>query len=118
MSTPSMGEPGIPGACAGAAADSDCSSTFTASALRRMKSSAATITPTFTATTRSTNTVNRNVSNSTATSGFGARMSSRTTCGTSLMFQDTMNKMADRQQRGTADAMGASSRITRMRNTE
>ncbi len=42
----------------------------------------------------------------------------RITCGSSLMFQATTNSTAARQHRGMAEASGASSRMTRIKNTE
>src|ERR1700721_4100788 len=91
---------------------------FTESAIRRMKNSAARITPTFTATTRSTNKVKKNVSSKIPQSTLGAPRTSLTTCGNSLMFQATTNRTADKQHKGMAEEIGASRRITRIENTE
>jgi len=86
--------------------------------MRRMKKSAARITPTLTATTRSTNTVSKNVIKRTPTSSLGAPRTRRTTWGNSLMFQETTNSTADSEHSGIAEANGANRTMTRIKNTE
>src|ERR1700721_3054283 len=92
--------------------------TSTASDIRRININAARMTPTLTATTRTTNAVSAKVISSTATSAAGDPRMSLTTCGTSLMFQATTKRMAERQHNGTAEASGDNSRITRIKKPE
>ena len=114
---------GTPARCAAgrllrcASSSNGCCSTRTVSAMRRMNSSAASTTPTLTATTRSTNTVSTNVTISSRRSARGAVRSRRTTCGASAMFQATKNRMAASAASGMCAAQGASTRITSTSNS-
>ena len=88
-----------------------CCCTSTLDAMRNRKCSVARITPIFTATTKSTNTVRKNVTTRITTSARGARCTSLITCLTSLIFHATTNKMAANTANGTLVASGARKRI-------
>eukprot|EP01022_Parablepharisma_sp_SALTPOND_P012225 TRINITY_DN1566_c0_g2_i1.p1 TRINITY_DN1566_c0_g2~~TRINITY_DN1566_c0_g2_i1.p1 ORF type:complete len:1815 (-),score=421.25 TRINITY_DN1566_c0_g2_i1:71508-76952(-) len=90
------------------ASSSSAESMRVTSHMRRMKSSAASTTPTETATVRSTSTVMPKVRHMTATSDLGARMSRRN-LRASLMSQETTTSTAARLARGMYEARSASS---------